>query len=792
MDRREFLALMGVAGASVSLNRLWAMDGQSLGASPLSYGPVSFDKFSMMLNNQRKYIFSGEFHYYRHPSPRQWEQRIKKLRQSGYNTICTYYYWAYHSPAQGKYDFSGTRDIELFHKIVEDQGMYLIARPGPYICAEVDGGGFPGWLLAKRDLNLRCRKNAKFVYDPEYMKHVKEWYEAVIPIINKAKNLVLLQIENEYGLYYTPTGAVSKLQGALQRQYGNDIFVRLSAIPALRSLYQGDPKKAMKSPDYAAHNQYMKELNEIARGLGVKVPLFHNDAGSPSKRYVDVDIPGVDNYPIGNFHSDWKKDNPFAAIDLFEEQRDVLSDKFPVLAPEIQGGWYDFWGGYGYDHARKFLGPLAMDMTLKSCLAQGTSILSIYMACGGTTWGYSTEPEVYTSYDYGAPITEGGRISERAEACRLFSEFVAAHEKSILETIPEPQPGKQEKDVFVKVRKNSAGERFVFLRNLTGKDAKVKLEFGEFEIKYPGFDVMMVDKGGKVVDKLPTVGEVKAEPMVYLDQKPKLKDFSFQVYDQPLKSDENSGWKKITGKEMDIDALEFYYGFAWYRARTKKPVKWLKADARQFWAFYVNGEFVQAFNNFRNMVGNGMDDEKIYRAEIPAAILKDENTIVVLTESLGHNKGFMEDSHNPRGLKSVETDAGVLEWEAMSGLVPGDTGITPRVDFSKISARAEKVSLPHKQQLKGGIGIYMTEFDLNIKTPDSPAVGVKLSKAPVKANIYINGWLIGRYWDGVGPQKVFYLPPDLVNLSGRNQLAIVVWPWGKEVELGLVEIVEYP
>jgi len=787
MDRREFLAALGVAAAGVSLNRLWAVDEQSLSSLAFGTGGISFDKYSLKLNGARNYIFSGTIHYYRHPSPKQWESRIKKLKQSGFNTIDTYYYWGYHSPEQGEYDFKDSRDIELFQQMVSDNGMYLIARPGPYICAEVDGGGFPGWLLAKRELNLRCRKNGKFVYDPEYMKYVREWYEAVIPRINNAKSLVLLQIENEYGFYFTPTAAVSKLQVAMQKAYGTDIFLRLSSIAFLKALYSGDQEKAIRSGKYAAHNDYMKELNQMARSLGVKVPLFHNDTGT---RYIDVDIPGVDNYPVSNFRSDWKKDNPFSGIDLFEKGRDALKGDSPMMAPEIQGGWYDLWGGYGYDHIRKHLGPLAMDMTLKSCLAQGTSILNIYMAAGGTTWGYTTEPEVYTSYDYGAPLTEGGRISERAEVCRLFSEFVAAHEQELLETDPVPELGKEEKSLFAKVRKNRGGDHFVFLRNLTGRDQKVRLPIGEFEVKYPGFDVLMLDKNGKLVDKLLTVGELQAEPMIYLEKKPALSEFSFSLFDQPLVSD--PGYKKIAGKALDMDALGAYYGFVWYRARTRKKVKRLKADARHFWALYVNGELVSAFNNFRNMVGNGGDDARVFHAEIAESMLKDENVIVLLVESLGHNKGFMEDSLNPRGLVSVQTDADPLEWEALPGLVPGEKGITPRVDFAKIVSREEKVRLAHKIPAKAGLGIYRSQFELNLKGPDQPAVGVKLTRCSGKANIYINGWLIGRYWDKVGPQKLFYLPPGLTSINGSNDLVIVVWPWGKEIELGKVEITEYP
>ena len=102
------------------------------------------------------------------------------------------------------------------------------------------------------------------------------------------------------------------------------------------------------------------------------------------------------------------------------------------------------------------------------------------------------------------------------------------------------------------------------------------------------------------------------------------------------------------------------------------------------------------------------------------------------------------------------------------------------------------ITLPHKQSCPAGLGIYISEFDLDLAAPEQPGIGVKLSHCSGKANIYINGWLAGRYWDAVGPQKIFYLPPDLLNTRGKNELTIAVWPWGREMALGEVEIVEYP
>jgi len=763
---------------------------------------VSFDRKSLILEGKREFIFSGTLHYFRHPSAKQWESRVKKLKQIGFNAVDTYYYWGYHSPAEGVYDFTGGRDIELFMKIVEDNGMYLIARPGPYICAEVDGGGFPGWLLAKRHLNLRCRKNTKIFYDAEYMKYVEQWYSEAVPRIAKFQNLILLQIENEYNLYPTPRGLIARLQGALQRRYGEDLFMRLISSMFFYRIQIYLQRRSFGKSGYKRELKYFRELYDLARKYGCSVPIFHNDVGGASARYFPVDIAAIDEYPITDFVKDWKQGNPFMRADIFEQGHNAMKENCPLFGGEIEGGWYDLWGGRGYEHNEKHLGPLAMDLTLKSCLAQGMSILNIYMAGGGTTWGYTASPDVYTSYTYGAPITEGGRISERGETCRRFAEFVFRNEKALLDSEPEEEFQRNRAELFAKVRKSADGTRIVFVRNLTGKDQEVKLKAGGFKTAYPGMDIYVLDKSGKIIDQLPTVKEVKAEPIFAFAKKFQISNLRFQIYNKPFRP-EDSGWKKIEGKEMDLDRLGVHYGFCWYRAQFRNKLGWIKIDARHLWAVYLNGVLLKAFDNFRNKLGVGEDLGLTLRVDLPQNLLKDENHLVILVESKGHNKGFMEDSFNPRGLIRADTDQGGLEWEFKPGLIPGESGMTPKVDFSGFRGAdtpdcgagtlvCEHIDLPHRINCSAGIGIYLAEFELEIDQPDSPAVGVKIGRVSGKANIYINGWLIGRYWDKIGPQKIFYLPPDLAQLKGKNQLAIVVWPWEKELRLEDIELKEYP
>src|SRR3954470_6142268 len=122
---------------------------------------VTYDNYSFSIDGQRTYIWSGEFHYFRLPSPDAWRDALQKMKAAGYNATSIYFDWAYHSPKQGVYDFTGVRDVDKLLDIAQETGLYVIARPGPYINAETSAGGFPGWLTTQAG---RARSDA-----PDYL-----------------------------------------------------------------------------------------------------------------------------------------------------------------------------------------------------------------------------------------------------------------------------------------------------------------------------------------------------------------------------------------------------------------------------------------------------------------------------------------------------------------------------------------------------------------------------------------------------------------------------------------------
>ena len=141
----------------------------SAGPSPLSTSSlISGDKF--LLDGKPFQIISGEMHYPRIPRE-YWRARLKMARAMGLNTISTYVFWNLHEPKPGVYDFSGQLDVAEFIREAQEEGLHVILRPGPYVCAEWDLGGLPSWLLADPNIVLRSD-------DPKFMQPVERWLEA--------------------------------------------------------------------------------------------------------------------------------------------------------------------------------------------------------------------------------------------------------------------------------------------------------------------------------------------------------------------------------------------------------------------------------------------------------------------------------------------------------------------------------------------------------------------------------------------------------------------------------------
>lgn len=377
----------------------------------------SHDRYSMIINGERVVIRSGAMHYFRLPSQDLWRDRLLKLKAAGYNTVDLYFNWGFHSPEPGVYDFSGIRDVKHLLQLTQDIGLYVIARPGPYINAEVSGGGFPYWLLSKKEIPLRHRRHGEFVWSDEYMAYLREWWGQILPIVNQFDNVLMMQIENEYST------------------------LEMEAEP-------------------------MQSLYELAREFGVKVPLSHNDLFIAGLYEDIVDLYAFDNYSVTQFDTDWRTmtTTVFSVLDNVEASLRPFCQDRPLIAAELQAGWFGTWQGLRYEKIWESLGREHIALTTKSLIGQGLTVFNHYKAIGGTNWAHLGSTETYTSYDFGAPIAESGLNTPRLYEAKALNYFLKSFEIAATDRV---ENSVQSELVYVTRKSIDSNAHWLFLRNLS-------------------------------------------------------------------------------------------------------------------------------------------------------------------------------------------------------------------------------------------------------------------------------------------------------------------------------------
>lgn len=336
---------------------------------------VTWDEYSLKINGERVFIFSGEVHPYRMPVQSLHLDIFQKIKSLGFNAVSFYVFWGLHEPKRGHLDFTGFRDLQPFFDAAREAGIYLIARPGPYINAETTGGGFPGWGTYDRD--LWRTENATY-YDAwqGYMAEVGA--QIAKNEITKGGPVILVQSENEYTGFQSP---------------------------------------------YKEDRVYEQQLLDALHKAGITVPITTNDA-SPGGHYTSVDIWGYDSYPNGFDCSHPYTWGSNSVPESFWASHMRYSPNVPNSIYEFQGGAFDGWGGSGYDTCGILTGPEFERVFYKNNFAQSTATLNLYMIYGGTNWAGTAHPGVYTSYDYGSAIAEDRTLREKYYELKLQANFL--------------------------------------------------------------------------------------------------------------------------------------------------------------------------------------------------------------------------------------------------------------------------------------------------------------------------------------------------------------------------------
>ncbi len=322
-------------------------------------------------------IISGEIHPGRVPAE-YWRHRIQMAKAMGCNTISVYLFWNHHESTEGIYDFrTGNRDISRFISIAAEEGMWVIIRPGPYVCAEWEYGGIPPYLLRSPGIKVRCM-------DPVYMKaagrYISRLADVLRPhLVTNGGPILMVQIENEYG------------------SYGND-------------------------------RNYLFALKGIWENSGINVPFFTGDG--PTTYMLEAGaLPGC---AVGLDSGSSEEDFKLAR---------KMNPGVPVFSSETYPGWLTHWGEDWArpdtaDLMREVRFLMDSGKSFNFYVIHGGT--NFGFTAGANSGGKGYEPDL-TSYDYDAPIDEQGRATPKYMALRkLIGSYLP--KKAKLPPIPEPVP----------------------------------------------------------------------------------------------------------------------------------------------------------------------------------------------------------------------------------------------------------------------------------------------------------------------------------------------------------------
>jgi beta-galactosidase len=319
----------------------------------------SIEGENFMLDGKPILLRSGEMHYPRVPRVH-WRDRFKKAKALGLNTITTYIFWNLHEKRPNQFDFAGNLDIVEFAKIAQEEGLFLIVRPGPYICTEWDFGGIPSWLLREKDMQVRA-KDARFLAANE--KYMREVGKRLVPMqINNGGNIIMVQVENEYG------------------SFGND-------------------------------KEYLNAVKESIQRAGFTVPLFTSDGPGENllKGGTLTDVAAVINFSAN--------DNPAKQFESFAKFRQGV----PRMVGEYWVGWFDHWGEKHHTVAPE-IPAKGVDYFLQNGISFNLYMFhggwtSGFMAGANYSRTMPYQPDT-SDYDYDSPLDAAGRTTPKYFAIR--------------------------------------------------------------------------------------------------------------------------------------------------------------------------------------------------------------------------------------------------------------------------------------------------------------------------------------------------------------------------------------
>jgi len=393
-------------------------------------------------------------HYFR-VRPEGWPASLARIRSLGLTAVSTYIPWVWHEPQPGQFDFTGethpARDLVRFLEEARAQDLLVLARPGPLIYAEFQGLGVPLWLGQRHPESVVQRRDhaldrGDFYFNhallhPVYLSHVRQWYEAVIPVLRPYffDPVVTFQIDNETGLLYeNRIGEVDFNRDTVARfrRFLGERYEKLEDLNAAwGTKYSGFERAEPPHPPLRqAHlndwqifvesviDEYLGGLCQLAKDLNVPVPLTHNEQGlhhapiHPSADGQEMEWVGYDLYPKASpgLHT---LDFPFATAFYPSLFAAYTNDRRPLWACELSTGWLD---------PRARVSEEAIVQTVFGSLARGASGINFFPIHDGR------EPDTNALYSFRSPLDERGHFTPRARTVEATTRFVAEHGRRLL------------------------------------------------------------------------------------------------------------------------------------------------------------------------------------------------------------------------------------------------------------------------------------------------------------------------------------------------------------------------
>ncbi len=697
---------------------------------------IRYDADCFRLENRDTFILSGAFHYFRTPEAL-WGDRLDKIKALGFNCVETYVPWNWHEQVRpdSTDDFSKLEldSLARFLALAEARGLYVILRPGPYICAEWSGGGFPRWLLREKPSALKGKAWLQGT-DPEFLKWNDHWIRAVCRVAKAHQltnrepgtgGIILFQLENE--------------------------FNRIKWFPRAE-------KKA-----------YLEHLATVVREEGIDVPLVtcwteeaRNVTEGPLAGVLDM----VNSYPR------WAIEKNFGR--LINQQLKTQPGR-PLLSGELQGGWMSTVGGRLAQNQDGLTPAQTQNLALYA-LQRGFSGINFYMLVGGTHFDDWNARNMTTTYDYAAAIGETGETgetTERYERLKGVAAFAMEHGARVARGALDERAAIVCEDpaVRVAVRRTTNGDRYVFIRT---EDHKAP-HAGSFTLDGASIAYDLEPFGSRVLylAKDQTEGRWYPEKHDTPTAEPRAAERTPITFAEVEPVAATPPWVNLAADETVEDQGIFTDHFILYRASVpagsrltigrpgKKVLNGTPADEV---VASVDGKLLKPESEDEAEVAYRMPGE----AGAPSAV-------TFLYESRGlhhHTTAKIEDF-----------------WTTAPHFVRVDGKPIPHqfAHFAKATAlalsRGEKgIVVPTE------VEPLLTFFTAKVQAPArKDNVKLKLEQMG-NGYLYINGNCLGRVWEQ-GPQREYYVPSCWLNDTGDNTLVLTLRPTAKGAQVKSAELV---